>query len=424
MPSSNPQVQRRTLATALQYMLDDPVVLIEGPRSVGKSTLLKQIASERNGRIVDLDDPAVLEAARDDPKTLIADDSLVCIDEYQKAPLVLQSLKAALNQLTQPGRFVITGSASFDSLPLGTQALTGRVSRLRINPLSQGEIAEIHENWLERFLSESADTVAASGRSMARRTDYVERICVGGFPLALAASSAKARDRWIDSYLAHTLQQDVRELSRIRQETELAAFTNRLAGQTAQVLNVEAAARSVGLNKVTASEYLSLLEHVFLMYRLPAWGKTLSSRTGKLPKVHLTDAAIAARMLRLSSEKLAVLDPTTMTEFGHLLETFVVGEILKQASWLDGVQGLGHWRTHNGDEVDLVVERDDGKVAAFEVKSSTRVTDKDVKSLAKLQEKLGTGFLGGVVFYLGEYSYSVAPGLFAVPVDRLWTALS
>jgi adenylate kinase family enzyme len=153
MPTQKPNiVQRRVQFTALEHMLDDPVVLLEGPRSVGKSTLLREIASKRGGRILDLDDMATLDAVRADPATLIAGGDLVCIDEYQKAPIVLEAIKSELNKDSRPGRFVLTGSARHKSLPAAAQALTGRLDRLSVLPLSQGEIAGIHEDWLERFL--------------------------------------------------------------------------------------------------------------------------------------------------------------------------------------------------------------------------------------------------------------------------------
>ena len=127
---------RRILAVALEHMLDDPAVLLEGPRSAGKSTLLSEIAKKRGGRVVDLDDPATLTAMLADPATQIAGDQLVCIDEYQKAPLVLDAINAELNRGTTPGRFVLTGSVRHESLPGAAQAMTGRLDRLEVLPLS------------------------------------------------------------------------------------------------------------------------------------------------------------------------------------------------------------------------------------------------------------------------------------------------
>ncbi|MDP2013883.1 MAG: DUF4143 domain-containing protein, partial [Actinomycetota bacterium] len=359
--------------------------------------------------------------ARADPALLIAGGGLVCIDEYQKAPIVLDAIKAELNRSHEAGRFLLTGSAQYESLLPDAQALTGRLSRLRVLPLSQGEIAGVHEEWLEKFVDDPDATIAETRESSESRESYIARISAGGFPLALAASSTAARNRWVDNYVDLTLARDVRDISNIRRPQQLSVLIGRLAGQTGQILNVEKAAKDVGMAVTTANDYAALLEQVFLIYRLPAWGKTLSARTSRLPKVHMVDSAIAARLLRLSPDKLATMEATALTELGHLVETFVVGEILKQVSWIEGVHTSGHWNTRDGDEVDLVLERDDGKVLAFEVKAATRVPGGELKPMEKLQAKLGDKFLGGAALYLGERHYTYKPGIHVVPVDRLWT---
>ncbi len=410
---------RRTLAIVVERMSDDPVVLLEGPRSVGKSTLLKEVTEESGGRLIDLDDPATRDAVIADPARFMGGEQTICIDEYQKAPLVLDAIKAELNKATRPGRFVLTGSTRHDALPPAAQALTGRLSRLTIYPFSQGELSNVHENFLDTA-SRSPMAVVTAEVSKTTRDDYTARICRGGFPLALAASSDRARKRWVDEYVRLTLERDVHELSRLRQGHLLGTLLGRLAGQTAQVLNIEKTARDVGLDRVTTESYISLLEKVFLLHRLPAWGKTLTARSAATPKVHVLDSAIAARLLRLTPEKLSTLDPTAQTEFGHLLETFAVGELLKQASWNDDIAGVGHWRTHDGDEVDLVVELDDGGVVGFEVKTGSRAPGAELNPLRKLRDAVGKNFVAGFALYLGERSYTFDDRLHVLPLDRLW----
>ncbi|MGK2959006.1 MAG: ATP-binding protein [Acidimicrobiales bacterium] len=411
---------RRTLTIVLERMADDPVVLLEGPRSVGKSTLLKEVTAACGGRLLDLDDPATRDAVIADPIRFVAGEQPVCIDEYQKAPLVLDAIKAELNKATRPGRFVLTGSTRHDALPPAAQALTGRLSRLTIYPFSQGELSNVHEGFLDTALRTPLAVVTGEA-SETTRENYISRICRGGFPLALAASSNRARKRWIDEYVRLTLERDVRELSRLRQGQLLGTLLGRLAAQTAQVLNIEKAARDVGLDRATTESYVSLLEKVFLIHRLPAWGKTLTARSAATPKIHVLDSAVAARLLRLTPEKLSTLDPTAQTEFGHLLETFAVGELLKQASWNDDVTGVGHWRTHDGDEVDLVVELDDGGVVGFEVKTGGRVPGGELRPLKKLRDAVGQNFVAGFALYLGERSYTYDDRLHVVPLDRLWS---
>lgn len=404
-------------------MEDDPVVLLEGPRSVGKSTLLREVAAEAGAEVIDLDAPEVRAVFEADPGAFIPGDvdHPICIDEYQKVPIALDVIKSALNRGPSSDRFLLTGSTRHDSLPPAAQALTGRLSTLTVYPLSQGEIDGTPETFLERLFDDPGAVVEARRVSGTGRDDYIERIVTGGFPLALIRSKATSRNRWFDNYVKLTLERDVRELSRVRQGDQLERLLHTLAGQTAQVLNLRKAAEKAELDPGTAENYLRLLEAVFLVYRLPAWGKTLRARATRKPKIHMLDSGLAARLLRLPSEKLGRREATVLTEFGHLLETFVVGELIKQASWLDGLSGYGHWRTHEQDEVDFVAELDDGSVVAVEVKAGSRVDPRDLSALRKLRAALGDSLKAAVVLYTGERAYRIEEGIHAMPIDGLWT---
>ncbi len=414
---------RRALALTTTLMADSPVLLLEGPRAVGKSTLLDQVTTAQGGHLIDLDEPATRDAVVADPALAVSGGGPVCLDEYQKAPEVLEAIKAELNRHTAPGRFVLTGSTRHDSLPSAAQSLTGRMTSLTVFPLSQGEQSGVHENFLEVAM-EDASSVITGNLATATRLDYIARICRGGFPLALAASSETARRRWIRDYIRLTLERDVRDLSNLRQGDKLRALLDRLAGQTAQVLNVTKVADDVGLTRQTAESFISLLEKVFLVHRLEAWGTTLIARTLSKPKVHVLDTAVAAVLLRLTPEKLATLDATASKEFGHLVETFAVGELSKQASWIEGITGIGHWRHHDGDEVDLIIEREDGGILGFEMKAGGRVPGPELKGLINLRDRLGDRFLGGIALYLGKHSYTYADRIHVAPLDRLWTPVS
>ena len=419
MDAAEELVDRRIVDITLVRLSDEPVVLLEGPRTVGKSTALRELARRLGGEVLDLDDPATRDAVATDPATMIQSDSLVCIDEYQHAPAVLDAIKARLNRSARPGQFVLTGSARHESLPAAAQALTGRLHRMTVYPLAQAELEATRPDLLARLLAASA--TGPSGASMTSRQDYLQRLTRGGFPLALARRSEAARNRWFDDYVRLTLERDVRELSKVRQARALPVLLERLAGQTAQVLNTTAAATATGIDPHTARDYVRLLESVFLIQLLPAWGTTITSRSANAPKVHVLDSGVAARLLRLTPDKLSRRDPTSLTQLGHLLETFVVAELLKEASWMDGIAGVGHWRTYDGVEVDLVVERDDGGVVAFEVKAAGRVPGEDFRGLRKLREALGDAFLAGAVLYTGQRSYTFEDRLHALPIDRLWT---
>jgi len=413
-------VERRLLAVALERTNETPVLLLEGPRTVGKSTLLRALADHLGGRLLDLDDLDTRAAANDDPATLVGGPGPVLIDEYQHAPILLDAIKAQLNRSGSPGQFILTGSSSHESLPRAAQALTGRLQRLPVLPLAQSEIDRTRPSLLQTILTAPAD-VATSEPSVTSRADYITRVVRGGFPLALAARTDRARSAWIDDYLRLTLERDVQELSRLRQARVLPDLLARLAGQTAQILNSARLAEPTGVDERTVRDYVRLLESVFLIRILPAWERTLTKRTTTRPKVHLVDSGIAARLLRLTADKLARREATTMTEFGHLLETFTISELLKEATWTDAVAGTGHWRTKDGHEVDLVIETYDGGVVAFEIKAASRVSAPDFRGLERLREILGASFIAGIVLYTGARSYQYADRLHVAPIDRLWT---
>ena len=416
-------IQRRVEDIARQRMAEAPVVLLQGPRTVGKSTLLRALAGRCGGRVVDLDDTATRDAVADDPGLFVSGREPVFVDEYQHVPDLLGAIKAELNRDSSPGRFVITGSTRFDSLPLASQSLTGRLHRIEIHPLSQGEIGASHEGLLEALFVDPAAVVSPQP-SGATREEYARRTCRGGFPLALERSQA-ARDRWFDDYLALCLERDLLEAGRVRQPGALAPLLSRLAAQTAQVLNMSQAGETMGLPASTAADYVKLFESTFLVRLLPAWGKTLRAATASRPKVHIADSGLAARLMRVSPQKLARLDPTTLQQFGHLLETFVVGEVLKQASWMEHRPHVGHWRTHDGDEVDLVVEDGrDGSIVGIEVKAGARIHARDRRSLQKLRDVVGKRFTVGVVLHAGAHSIRYDDRIIAVPIDRLWTGIS
>lgn len=411
-------IQRRILPVALDRITESPVLLLEGPRTVGKSTLLRELARRMDGDVLDLDDLDVRAAVQADPITMIGGPRPVLIDEYQHAPVVLDAIKARLNTSSRAGQFVLTGSARHESLPRAAQALTGRLQRLTVLPLAQAEQAGVSSPLLVRLFDAPEDAVAGAASSTTRE-EYIERIVRGGFPLALATATQAARGRWMDNYVRLTLERDVQALSRVRQAHALPTVLERLAGQSAQIYNGASLANGLGIDEKTARDYVRLLESVFLVRLLPAWDRTLTARTTARPKAHLIDSGIASRLLRLTPEKLGRRDPTALTQFGHLLETFVVGELLAQASWLDSVT-VGHWRTRDNTEVDLVLESDDGRVVGVEVKAGARVAGEDFSGLRRLREVVGDAFTAGLVLYTGARGYTMEDRLHVLPIDRLW----
>ncbi|MEU1431249.1 ATP-binding protein [Nocardia sp. NPDC005746] len=414
----------RRLCNVLQARVaEEPVVVLNGPRTVGKSTLLAHLAAATNRKVIDCDDPATRAAVRNDPGRFVGGDDLVLIDEYQLVPELLDAIKAELNRDLRPGRYVLAGSTRYSTLPQAGQSLTGRVDILDVLPLSQGEIAGTRESLIHSLLE--GDQPDFSGfTSDTSRDEYARRITSGGMPVALRRPPGRSRNRWFANYLELVLERDVIELSRVRQREMLPRLLEQLAARTAQVLNISTAAQNIGMEKSSAENYVRLLEAVFLVHRLPAWGTTLGSRIARQPKLHVVDSGVAAWLLGLTPGKIAAADPAVLTQYGHLTETFAVGEILKQLSWWDAPVTVGHFRTGTGDEVDLVVEADDGCVIAFEFKAGTRIHGEDLRGIRALRTKLGNRLTTSIILYTGPHAYRHEEGSLVLPLDSLWTASS
>lgn len=305
-------------------------------------------------------------------------------------------------------------------MPRGTQALTGRVHLIEVMPFSQGELDGVHEDFVDLAFAEPAALVVAR-RPVTEREEYGQRACRGGMPLAVRATD-RQRANFYRSYLGASLTRDVLDLSRVRQINVLPRLMERLTAQTGQVLNVVKASTAAGIEPRSGDNYARLLEALFLIRRLPAWGRTLRARTAHSPKLHVVDSGLAAYLLGITPDKLARRHPSTLAEFGHLFETFVVGELLKQASWHDGIREVGHWRTHDGAEVDLVVEALDGTVVGFEIKAGREADSRALRGLIALRDSLGDQFRAGYFLNTGSEAYLIDDRIFACPVDRLWQA--
>jgi len=183
-------------------------------------------------------------------------------------------------------------------------------------------------------------------------------------------------------------------------------------------LNLADAGRDAGLPHTTLTRYLALLETVFLVHRLPAWSRNLGQRLVKSPKVHLVDTGLACHLLGADTRRLSEDRPL----LGRLLESFVASELRKQISWTDPRIELFHFRTATGSEVDLVLEKPDGSVAAIEVKAGATVTTSDFTALKVLRDKIGRQFQAGVLLHLGDQIMPFGDKLWLVPVSALWAS--
>ncbi len=403
----------RLISPAIKEALSDtPVVCLLGPRQVGKTTLVQDLFPDR--RYVNFDDPAILDAARADPIGFLRGlPGTVTLDEVQRLPELLPPLKLLVDEDRSPGRFLLTGSANLLLLPRAQESLAGRMEVIRLHPLSEMEKQSAKRSFLKDLLSGALQAeIKESGQIV---TGTAEAICAGGYPGPLGRSARSAR-RWYRQYLDAVIQRDVREIADIRKEDELLRMVEYLAYRTGNLLNATSVGSDLGLNRVTVSRYITVLERLFLIRQLPAWHRNNTKRLTSMPKVHVVDSGLAANLHRLTAEEW----DTHSGDFGGLLESFVVQQLMCQAGWVDDELKFSHYRDKEQNEVDLVIELG-RKVWGVEVKRAATVRAADGHGLARLAAQAGAEFQGGALFYSGTNCLPLSTtNCFAVPLDRLW----
>ena len=403
-------IERKLLAA----LADTRVVLLNGARQTGKSTLVQQVAEQRGGRYLTLDDPATAGLARSDPSALVrgAGDFMV-IDEVQHAPELFPAIKRVVDADGRPGRFLLTGSANVFLLPRLAESLAGRMEILPLHPLSQGELAGNESNLVDSLFDAGS---WQAGSQTLDRVGVCERVIAGGFPEAVARAPGERRDAWFRSYVASLLQRDVRDLANIEGLTGILRLLGLLAARSSALMNMSEVSRAAGIAHSTLRRYLALLEAAFIFQPLPAWSNNIGKRFVKSPKIHFLDSGLAAH-LRGDVDAPALAQSPNL---GPLLETFVVQEVRKLLGWSRHAATPYHFRTAIGQEVDLVLEAPGQRIAGIEVKASSNVNQGDFSGLRVLAETAGDKFVGGVVLYLGEQRLPFADKLWALPISALW----
>ena len=419
---------RRGITEALNRALDSSkVVVLEGARSVGKTTLSRDVAQLRGfPTVFDLADPADRAVLTQDPhRVLAASARPILIDEAQLAPEIPVAVKRLVDRYAEAGQVLLTGSSRIGRGALGgSDPLVGRAVRLRLVGFTQSELAGSPRDTLGELLVEDpADTVQPE----LTLTDLVDRLLIGGLPpVALGRRAAAGspspgltsldRGRVFEEYL-----QGVLHLSLAESRTDLGQLIRtfrHLGANPGQILNLSRAASELRLRADTVSRYVGLCETAFLLdlalAMRPKEHQTLTSH----PRVFPSDVGLGAWCADASPERL-LRQPALL---GSLVEALVFNELHAQASWsTGGALRVLHWRdAKSKHEVDLVVAGPDGSVMPVEVKSASRVDVSDTRGIQAFAVQAGPMMRRGIVFYTGRTTIQLASNVWAVPVTTLW----
>jgi predicted AAA+ superfamily ATPase len=392
-------------------MSDTRVVLLSGPRQAGKTTLAKK-AAEKGATFLTLDDPTTLSAAKSDPVAFIRGLDRATIDEIQRAPELVLAIKRSVDEDTRPGRFLLTGSANLLTIPTVADSLAGRMAIVDLLPLSISEIRRRPS----RFLDEVFRGNAPKPSEPIIGEDLVTAVLTGGYPEVLLRNSWNRRRDWCLNYVRAIIERDVRDVAQIEKAQQLPRLLRVLAHHSGQLVNYSGLGSPLGLTHVTTQKYAGIFGQLFLTSLLQPWSRNELKRLIKTPKLHFLDSGLLAALRDLSPQRLA----SDRGAFGSLLETFVLSEVLKLASWTGMRYSMSHYRDKEQNEVDIVIEDQAQRTVGLEVKAGATVTSADFGGLRKLAEASGKYFVLGLVLYDGDTVVPFGPNLFATPISSLW----
>jgi len=393
------------------------IVIVNGPRQAGKTTLLSMFREQRGGSLRSLDNDQTLSAALVDPREFARyGDRPIIIDEVQRGgdPLIF-AIKYLVDQDNSPGHFVLSGSTRFLTIPTLSESLAGRAVFVELWPLAVAERTGSTADFAS-VLCAAPQTLLEAAPSSWSREDYLRLLVEGGFPEVIRLPAA-VRNVWFEGYLQTVIQRDVRQFADIRHAAVVPQLLRLLAARAGSPVVAADLARTVEMSQATVRDYLSYLNMVFLTTQIPAWSTSVTTKAAKVPRTFLTDVGVAAHLLGVDAESMR--QPGNKAA-GVLLETFVVTELIKLLAHQDRGLVVHYFRDRDGREIDVVIEGRDGRVVAIEVKATSSASSTDFRHLAWMRDKLGDRFVAGIVCNLGAESLPFGDRLMAVPVSALW----
>jgi predicted AAA+ superfamily ATPase len=385
-----------------------PAVVVTGARQTGKSTLAEELVPTER-RYVSLDDLDVRDLAARDPQALLAGRTPITIDEIQRAPELLLSIKRSIDQDRTPGRFLLTGSANLLLMQRVAESLAGRASYLTLWPMTRREqrglgtagkweelLATPDEQWRE-LLRDSADQ-PDDWRALARR---------GGYPTpSVAMHGDNDRAIWFDGYVRTYLERDLQDLASIAALPDFRRLMRAACLRIGQLVNQTELGRDIALSQPTVHRWLNLLETSYLLVRLPAYATNRTKRMIKAPKLYWNDTGVA---MHLTGQT----EPT-----GAHLENLVLNDLL---AWRDARLAraeLTYWRTTAGAEVDLVIETGD-QLLPIEIKATERPRLADAEHLMTFRADYAAQTRAGLLLHGGTETEWLAAGVLSVPWWRV-----
>jgi predicted AAA+ superfamily ATPase len=392
------------------------VIVLAGARQCGKTTLAKSL--HLPGTIYrTLDDVTLLDSAINDPHGFVNHgNELMIIDEIQKAPILLQAIKKDVDENQNIGRFLLTGSANIQSLPGVNESLAGRIRKIRLRTLVQGEIQSTLPNFFHWAFSQQFPTTQSNDN----KDKYITLAFCGGYPEPLRIQHMGESHQWYIDYINSLIERDLKDIINIKRQSGMKELLSVLASWSSKLMDVSAIASGLSLSRQAITTYINALESLYLIEKLPAWPKTDYDRVNRREKIFMTDTGLMTAVLNWRFDKVRLNGDLN----GKLLETFVFTQLTAHIEALEFQNeryDLYHYRDREKREIDFIIENNDGSILGLEVKGGSAVSRSDFKHLQWFKDNIAVkqNFVG-VILYTGEHIAPFGEGLWAIPINILW----
>jgi len=362
----------RTAGSVLKELAQQyPVVTVTGPRQSGKTTLCQAVFPDKP--YVSLESPDVREFALNDPRGFLANyaDGAI-LDEIQRTPELVSYLQPMVDERSDPGRFILTGSQQFEVMSNITQSLAGRTALLKLLPLSMEELS-----------AENSEPV-------------IDKLLLNGFYPRIYDAGLNPTQA-LGDYVATYIERDIRQLIVIKDLALFEKFVRLCAGRVGQLLNLQSLGNDVGISHTTAKNWLTLLEASFVVFLLQPWHKNISKRQIKSPKLYFYDVGLASYLLGVENTLHINRHPLR----GSLFENLVIIEALKYRYHRAKRNNLYFWRDAKGNEVDLLLENGPD-ITPVEIKAGATIVQGFFKGLQVFSDRLPEPPKATALVYGGE----------------------
>lgn len=387
-------------------------VLVVGARQVGKSTLLTHCFPDYKhitfNPLID-----TLGAKTDPIRFLNNHAPPLILDEIQYCPELLAMLKVYVDQSSEKGRYLLTGSQNFSMMKNVSESMAGRIAILQLDAFSIDEITGETQHFLPHYLQNPTELFNRYSHNLALKNTLYEYIWRGCMPEIMSFENTAVQDYML-SYLQTYIERDVRLLENIQNIREFERFVRLTAALTAQEINYTQLGRELGISRITATKWLNILKIAYQWRELPAFDGNAIKRIARKSKGYWHDTGLACYLLFISSPDALASHPM----LGNLFENFITTNLLKVANTIP-FSSVYHWRTQAGAEVDLIFERD-GKLFPIEIKCKGSLNKHDARGIQAFCETYShKNIAPGVIIYAGNECYELTEHVIAVP----WNAV-